>query len=482
MASTIQETPSTSTLEKRNGSDDLAGDIEDPESRKVLERKLVRKIDLRISILVVIYILNFIDRSNAASARLRGFEEDLGLHGNQFATILAIYFVGYILMQVPSNMLLSYVKKPSWHLPGSMVIWGLISILTGVTKDFTGVLLCRFFLGFVEAAFFPGALLLLSRWYKREEMGLRTAILFCGLLVSLAFGSLIASGILDTMQGKLGYAAWRWLYFIEGAITIAVAIIAIFILPDFPENSSSWLSPAEQALAIQRMREDARHNLQGEHISEWVGFKMAISDWKIWWLSMTYAAIFLSISFNAYFPTLTATLGYNTTISLLLVAPPPIFISIVSFFYARHSDRTRERFWHIAFAFAVGIAGYIIVISTMNRGARYAGLFLVSCVSAGYIVFLAWISNSIPEPPAKRAVGLAFMSAFAQLGAIGGSYIFPKNWGPTYRISFGISLGASGLVIVMCYIFKLHLESLNRKAQQEEEARGQKEPGFRYLV
>lgn len=128
----------------------------------------------------------------------------------------------------------------------------------------------------------------------------------------------------------------RWLYFIEGAVTIAVAIAAIFILPDFPENSSSWLSPAEQALAIQRMKEDARHSIHGEYISEYAGFKMAMLDWKIWWMALTYAAVFLSISFNAYYPTLTATLGYSRKISLVLVAPPPILVSILSFFYARY--------------------------------------------------------------------------------------------------------------------------------------------------
>jgi MFS family permease len=106
----------------------------------------------------------------------------------------------------------------------------------------------------VEAAFFPGALFLLSKWYKREELGLRTAILYCGNLSSNAFGGLIAAGILDGMQGKLGHAAWRWLFFIEGAITMAVAIMAIFILPDFP-NTTKWLSPMERRLAEVRMAE-----------------------------------------------------------------------------------------------------------------------------------------------------------------------------------------------------------------------------------
>ncbi|RDB29704.1 hypothetical protein Hypma_013785 [Hypsizygus marmoreus] len=480
----MADSSASSSIEKRDTTSVISTqvDIEDQESRKLLEKKLLRKVDLRLSILVVIYILNYIDRTNAASARLRGFEDDLGLHGTQFATILAIYFVGYILMQIPSNMFLNYIKKPSLYLPGSMLAWGVISTLTGATKNFTGVLITRFFLGFVEAAFFPGALLLLAKWYKREELGLRTCVLFCGLLLSIAFGALIASGILDTMEGKLGHAAWRWLFFIEGGITCAIAVLAMFILPDFPENSESWLSPAEKALAIQRMKEDSALGKYHEHVGEYRGMIMALTDWKVWWLALTYAGILLSVSFNAYFPTLTATLGYNRTISLLLCAPPSIVVSIASFFHARHSDRTRERFWHISIPFIIAIVGYIITMSTMNVAARYVGLFLVGQAPAGYICFLAWISNSIPEPPAKRSVALALTSAFAQLGAVGGSYIFPKNWGPAYRPSFGISLGASGFVIVMCYIFRLHLASLNRKAQEEEDEKGQKEQGYRYIL
>lgn len=192
MASSLPVNPeadssSKFSVEKNMTTGSTTIDVEDPESQILLEKfkRLLRKVDLRISILIVIHILNYIDRSNAASARLRGFEEDLGLHGTQFATILAVYFIGYILMQAPSSMLLNYIKKAYLYLPGAMIIWGLISTLTGITRNFTGVLLCRFFLGFTEAAFFPGALLLLYKWYKREELGIRTSILLCGLLLSI---------------------------------------------------------------------------------------------------------------------------------------------------------------------------------------------------------------------------------------------------------------------------------------------------------
>ncbi|KAG5646602.1 hypothetical protein DXG03_002906 [Asterophora parasitica] len=436
------------------------------EARKVLERKLLWKVDARMSILVFIYILNYIDRNNAGAARLRGFEADLGLKGQEFATLLSILYVGYIIMQVPSNMFLNWIGRPSLYLPACMVVWGVISVLTALSS-FVGALLTRFFLGFVEAAFFPGALFLLSKWYKRNELGLRTAILYCGNIISNAFGALIASGILSGMQGKLGHAAWRWLFFIEGALTIGVAVIALFVLPDFPATSR-WLSPEERALAIRRMEEDAGVGDEGETEGQGNGFWLAVTDIKTWWLAFAMTAFVVGLSFNAYFPTLSATLGYSRTVSLLLCAPPFGFTAIVAFIVSR--------------SFAVGIIGFVIAISTMHTAARYFSLFLMAQSYAGFIVLYAWISNTFTRPPSKRAVALAFVNAFSQLGNISGSYVWPKPWGPTYRNSYAICISSFGAGIVLCYTFRLYLARLNAKLDKEEEERGIKVKGFRYLL
>lgn len=156
-------------------------------------------------------------------------------------------------------MVLNYIGRPSLYLPCAMIIWGVLSCLTGITTNFVGVVLCRFFLGFIEAAFFPGALLLLSKWYTRKELALRTSILFSklfslcarrselrffavGNLSSNAFNGLIAAGVLNNMQGVLGHAAWRWLFQIEGAATVAFAFVSMLILPDFPETT--WVITA----------------------------------------------------------------------------------------------------------------------------------------------------------------------------------------------------------------------------------------------
>ncbi|KAF8165387.1 MFS general substrate transporter [Crassisporium funariophilum] len=458
-------------------------------NREILERSLLRKLDRRMSILILIYILNYIDRNNASAARLRGFEEDLHLKGSQFATILSILYIGYILMQIPSNMFLNYFGKPSKYLPWCMIIWGALSVCTGFTTSFFGALCTRFLLGFVEAAFFPGALFLISKWYKRNELSERTALLACGILLSNAFGSLIASGILDSMEGVLGYAAWRWLFFVEGSATIIVAIWSLYILPDFPESKASWLTPSEQALAIQRMAEDA--GVSGESLVEsyasesslgqWPGLRLAVYDWKVWWLALSLTSMVVSLSFNAYFPTLGATLGYGPTKTLLLCAPPWLFATGVAVTLSRHSDKSGERCKHIISSLCVGLVGFILAMSTMNTMIRYLSLFLMAQSYAGFIVFLAWASGSVAHPPAKRAVALALINCVSQLGNVAGSYVWPSSWGPSYNLSYSICILTSALSITMCYIFRRHLAGLNHKREKLEADRGEVK-GYRYML
>ncbi|KAI0254780.1 MFS general substrate transporter [Lactifluus subvellereus] len=387
-------------------------------------------------------------------------------------------------MQIPSNLFLNYIGKPSIYLPTCMVLWGAISCLTGTTQSFTGALLTRFFLGFVEAAFFPGALFLLSKWYKRSELGLRMALLSCGFLISNSFGSLMASGILSGMQGKLGHAAWRWLFYIEGALTMLVAVIAIFVLPDFPENSHYFLSLEEIRLAKLRMQEDVGVS-DGEETerkdSRFPGLYEALGDWRVYWLALALTSLVISLSFSAFFPTLAKTLGYSPTITLLLCAPPWGFATIVAFAVSRHSDKTGERFFHIVIPLFIGIIGFVIAISTMRLAARYVALFLMAQSYAGFICFITWSSNTFARSPSKRAVALAFINAFSQLGSIAGSYMWQKSWGPTYIRSYAICISTNGLCIVMCLIFRQVLAKQN-KHLQERESSADRPSGYRYLL
>jgi MFS family permease len=386
----------------------------------------LRKIDAHMSILILIYMLNYMDRNNVAVARLRGFEADLGLHGNQYQTTLSILYVGYIGFQIPSNIYLNHFGRPSIYLPVIMALWGMVSCFIGITKNFTDIVLCRFFIGVIEAGFFPGAIFLISRWYTKEEIAKRTALLYVGNLSSNAVNPLIAAGVLDNMQGDLGHAAWEWLFFIEGAITITVAVLAVFILPDFP-NNTRWLTPNERFLAQRRLVDDAGEADDDTHLTNWEAFKAAISDPKTHILAFHQFLNVLGSSYNAFVPTIAQTFGYARLRTLGLCVPPWVTSCIGVFFLARSADKRKERTFHIILSTCCTIIGFILAASTHTVAPRYLSLFFMTQSYGAYVVGFAWVSSTLPRPPAKRAVAIAYVNACANIGNIVGPYIFKTS-------------------------------------------------------
>ncbi|KAG1743064.1 MFS general substrate transporter [Suillus lakei] len=463
--------------------------------RPIVEKRLLRKLDLRVAFLVLIYIMNITDRTNVAAARLRGFEEDLGMTGNQFNTLTSILYVGYLLTQAPSYAPTPYpsaaylrIQKQHDLTSHEKTVALPLELHDNVgcshrVHGYHAALILRFLIGFVEAAFFPGAVFLLSRWYKRNELGLRTAILYCGNSVSNAFGALIASGILGSLDGTLGFKAWRWLFFVEGTLTIVVAVSAIWILPDFPSTPSVWLLPDEQTLAKRRMEEEVAALIEhkGKPEVDFSGLAEALMDWRVWWLGVALHLIASSTSFIMFFPTLSATMGYNPTISLLLCAPPWIVGTATSFVVARHSDATGDRFWHIVGPLLVGIVGFMLAISTMNTAMRYLSLFIMAQSLVAYIVTLTWVMNTFSQSHSKRAAAIALINTMASTGLISSSYFWPSSWGPSYTNSYIICILASVVSIGMFWVFREHLSRCNEAAEAEEKALGLPK-GFRYLL
>lgn len=463
-----------------------------PERRQEVEKKMKRKLDARCSLFVLIYIMNYLDRNNIAAARLGGLQEDLNIDNTQYATCLSILYVGYILMQVPSNIMINRIQRPSLYIAVAMLLWGLISTLSGNAQSFAGMVTIRFFIGFVEAAFLPGALLILSKWYTKRELTTRNAILFCGNLISNAFSSLVGAAVLSNMEGTLGHRAWRWLYWIEGAATMAIAISAAFILPDLPHNTRGF-TQEERDVAVWRITEDVGEaDVDDANQSPLAGLYMCVKDYKIYLMMLTFTAYVIGLSFNAFFPTLTQTLGFSYIPTLLMSSPPWLFSCIVSLINAWHADRTQEKFWHMVGPIIGGVVGFVISMSTLNVPARYVALFLQASAYAGFIVFYSWISSSFPRPPAKRAVAIALVNAFSQLGNIAGSYVWNMSENG-FRKSYGVVTAMFGTTIVGIYLFRLILVSNNKKIIENERNGGDANgtevekgvvvpPGFRYLV
>lgn len=193
-------------------------------------------------LVMLVYLMNYIDRNNYAAARLQGLEEDLGMSDTEYQLGLSILFVGYILGQVPSNLLLNHLGRPAFYLGGFTTLWGLVSALTSQVTTPGQIMACRFVLGLVESPFFAGVLFYLSKWYTKSELNLRMSIFYSASLISGAFGNLIAAGILKGLNGDRGLAPWQWLYIIEGSVTVAIGLVIIFVLPDFP-HTWKLLSP-----------------------------------------------------------------------------------------------------------------------------------------------------------------------------------------------------------------------------------------------
>ncbi|KAG1743055.1 MFS general substrate transporter [Suillus lakei] len=472
--------PHYDAISNRSSDDGPTLPLDDIDS-SIVEKRLLRKLDLRVAFLVLVYIMNVMDRTNVAAARLRGFEEDLGMIGNQFNTLTSILHVGYLLTQAPSNVILHRMKRPSLYLSSCMITWGALTVF--MVPTYHAALILRFLLGFVEAAFFPGAVFLLSRWYKRNELGLRTAILFCGASISNAFGALIASGILGSLDGTLGFTAWRWLFFVEGTLTIVAAVSAIWILPDFPSTPSVWLLPDEQTLAKRRMEEEVAAGIahKGKPEGDFSGLAEALMDWRVWWLGVALHLIASSTSFVIFFPTLSATMGYSATTSLLLCAPPWILGAATSFVVARHSDATGDRFWHIVGPLLVGIVGFMLAISTMNTAMRYLSLFIMAQSPVAYVVTLTWVMNTFSQSHSKRAAAIALINTMGSAGLISSSYFWPSSWGPSYVNSYIICTLTSIVSIGMFWLFREHLSRCNEAAEAEEKALGLPK-GFRYLL
>lgn len=377
-------------------------------------------------------------------------------------------------MQIPSNLFLNKIGKPALYLPTVMIVWGIISAATAAAENYAGLVAIRFFLGFIEAAYFPGCLYFLSAWYTRKELGLRTAILYSGSLLSGAFSGLIAAGILSGLNGARGIAAWRWLFIIEGAVTVFVAICAYFILPNFP-RTTSWLSEQERQLAIWRLEEDIGEDdwVSSEQQSFWHGMKLAFADIKTWILMVMIFCIVSSASVTNFFPSVVKTLGYGNTESLLLTAPPYVLCVITAFANAWHADRTGERFWHISLPLVVGAASFILAVATTSLAPRYVAIMLmVPGIYSGYVVALAWISNSIPRPPAKRAAALATINALSNCSSIYGSFLYPDTAAPRYMGAMIANTVTMVIAILAALVLRLVLANLNRKLDRGEYVHG----------
>ncbi|PYI17885.1 MFS general substrate transporter [Aspergillus japonicus CBS 114.51] len=439
-----------------------------------LQRRLVRKVDLLVLPTIgILYILNYIDRQNLASAKLQGITDDLHMSSEQFATAVSILFVGYLPFQVPSNILITRISRPGLYICVAVAIWGCISAATAAVKNYGQLLAVRAILGIAEAVFFPGAIYYLSAWYTKVELGKRIAGLYIAQQVGNAFGGLFAAAILQ-LDGVHNIAGWQWLFIIEGSATVGIGLLCGLIMPEFPHNSR-LLSPLQRDLAVWRIESEAgaaEGNADTEKESPLQGFLHALADPKLILLILANMLSQTQGSIANYFPTLVSSLNFSETVSLLLTAPPYILAGAVYYGIMFHSDRRNTVYPLILGCIGIAIAMYVILLATLNIGARYFAMMLLPFASVGpQLLLYKTINLHLARPVAKRAAASALVNAIGGTSNIWASYLYYSS--PHFYAAFGTLMGAAVLLAATMTAYRWLVLRENRRLDSgvDEEVR-----------
>lgn len=423
--------------------------------------KLLRKIDWHVlPMLFIVYVITFLDRANISNALTMGMPKELHLTGQQPNTALAVFFVPYILFEVPSNILL---KKLSPHVWLSICTFGfgIVMIGQGFVKNFSGLIATRFFLGFFEAGVFPGSFYVISFWYEREQAQKRFTVYFCSVILASAFGGLLATGIAN-MGGVGGKSNWRWVFILEGILTCLVAAAAYFFVSDFP-SGAKWLTEKERKFVLARTEEHktAHDKITSEDLLQF--FK----DPSNYLGALMYFAVVVPVYAFAYFtPTIVKTLGYNLVKTQLHSVPPFAAAFGLCIVMAWMSDRVSLRLPFVLFSEAVAVVG-LSILMTIHSGfsVRYLGICLVCMGALGAAPsVVCWYLMNLQGHKA-RSIGSAFMISFGNVGGIVAPFAFLPQYAPYYRTGYAICMGAVVLGLVATMLYTLLVLQKNRKSR-----------------
>ncbi|MCI3208802.1 MULTISPECIES: MFS transporter [Pandoraea] len=374
-----------------------------------------RKVTVRlITFFCLCYFAAYLDRINVGLAKLQMLSA-LQFSDTVYGLGAGLFFAGYILFEVPSNLILQKVGAKLW-IARIMVTWGLISGATAFVSTPTQFYVLRFLLGVAEAGFLPGVLLYLTRWYPDERRARIIALFMVGLPLSSMIGSPLSGWIMQMFDGAHGFGGWQWLFVIE-AVPSVVLGIAIFIYLPNDIASARWLTPQEKAVLVANLDKDAgvhkRHNLGA-----------AFSDVKVWMLGLIDLCVLLGLyGVSFWLPTILKDTGVKDpyTIGWLMAIPNALAVIGVLVWGAR-SDRLRERRWHIVLPFLLSAVAMFIFASGSHGTAMTVLLFSLINLGAAAAMPVVWAVPSTFLKGAAAAAGIAFACSLANLGGFLSTY------------------------------------------------------------
>ncbi|KAF3916881.1 hypothetical protein ABW20_dc0110468 [Dactylellina cionopaga] len=397
--------------------------------------------------LSLLYLLAFLTRTNVGNAKLAGLAPALGLDpaGEQYNLALAVFFISYALFEPASNVLLK-ILKPNHYLTGLMVLCGVITIATGFVKSAGGLYAARFCLGIVQAGVFPGVNYILSCWYRRSELGFRSAIFFSAAAISGSFGGLLAYG-LQQMDGVAHRGGWSWIFIIEGIIVVVIGAGSWWMVFNFPEDYANKPN-SKRAKLIRCVEEDSHRKDASPADTPPVRpfaetLKLSLTDWKTYTGIMIYGGAAGPVfAFSLFLPSIIADMGtFDPTTAQLLTIPPYIAGCIATLLIALLADKTSQRGLCNIFTCLFAVLGFLLLLFGKNVGMKYTGTFLAAigiypCVPNA----VAWSSNNIIDP-GKRGLSLGFVIGIGNLAGVVNCFVYRSRDKPGYKLGHGVVLG-----------------------------------------
>lgn len=416
-------------------------------ARDALVKRVNRKTLWRLMpFLMLCYFINYLDRSNLSIAAVNGMNEDLGLTATTYGIAAGVFFIGYILLEIPSNLALHKFGARKW-ISRIMVSWGAVACLIAFVPNANWLYTMRFLLGVAEAGFTPGILLYLTYWFVQKNRGLANSLFLVGIPLSNVIGAPVASWLVaighDIMFGLTG---WRFMIFITGVPAVLLGIMCWFFLTDRPADAK-WLTAEERAVLIEEMaKEDA-----GEvHEASALG---ALKSARAWILGLGYFGLVFGLYAISFFlPTIIRgfqemyNVEYSTVEIGLLTAIPYAFAVVALLVWAFRSRRTGEASNLIAISAVVAVVGIIIAVSAHSPTLTLVGVTLVAMGVCSSIPLFFTLPTKFTAG-AAAAAALAMVNTLGNLGGFAGPYIF----GFTKDLTGGTTAGMM-VIAALCLV------------------------------
>ena len=378
-----------------------------------IEKRTLRKITWRIvPFIMILYLIAYIDRVNIGFAAIT-MKEDLGFTASILGFGAGIFFLGYFLFEVPSNIILHKVGARIW-IARVMVTWGIIAGGMAFVVSSTSFYVMRFLLGVAEAGFFPGIILYLSYWFPARNRAGVIALFMAAAPIATAIGSPISAALLE-MHGIMGLAGWQWMFLIEAIPAVILGVVVFFYMTDRPEKAA-WLKPDEREWLVKTMQaEDANKGGQQQH-----SILRGLANPRVLALALIYFGTSAGLyTLGIWAPQIIKELGVSSMTVGLLNAIPPIISVVAMILWSRHSDKTNERTWHVALACLTAAVGLAIAASTGSMFGLIAALTIVN-VGISCSKPPLWSMPTMFLSGAAAATGIATINSIGNLGGFAG--------------------------------------------------------------